>query len=77
MYKNLHRRDKKMTDTFEGDSYEEESIILESKVKAALKVLGRKNVSENIKTKTMAYRLGTFSIHPNSQERRCQRVQSL
>lgn len=32
---NLH---KKMTDTFEGDSYEEELVILESEVKAALKV---------------------------------------
>lgn len=30
-----------MTDSFEEDSYEEEPIILESKVKAALKILGR------------------------------------
>ena len=30
-----------MTDSFEADSYEEEAIILESEVKAALKVLGR------------------------------------
>ena len=30
-----------MTDTCEDDSYEEDPVILESKVKAALKVLGR------------------------------------
>lgn len=30
-----------MTDTLEEDGYEEESGILESEVKAALKVLGR------------------------------------
>ena len=31
-----------MTDAFQEDSYEEELIILESEVKAVLKVLGRK-----------------------------------
>lgn len=38
---NLHKRNKKMTDTFEGDSSEEELVILEIEVKAALKVFGR------------------------------------
>lgn len=38
---NLYKRDKRMTDTFEEDSYEKEPVILESKVKAALKRLGR------------------------------------
>ena len=38
---NLYRRDKRMTDTFEEDSYEEEPVILESEVQAPLKVLGR------------------------------------
>ena len=37
----VHRGDKRVTDSFKEDSYEEESIILESEVKAALKVLGR------------------------------------
>lgn len=36
----LYRRDKRMIDSFEEDSYEEELIILESEAKAALKVLG-------------------------------------
>lgn len=35
------RRDKRMTGTFEEDSYEDDSVILESKVKAVLKVWGR------------------------------------
>lgn len=38
---NLYNRDKKMTDTFEEDSYEGGPVILESKVKAVPKVLGR------------------------------------
>lgn len=38
---NLYRREKRMADTFEEDSYKEETVILENKMKAALKVLGR------------------------------------
>lgn len=43
---NLYRRDKRMTDTFEQVSFEEEPVILENEVKAALKVLGRNNSLE-------------------------------
>lgn len=38
---NLYGRDKRMTDTFEADSHEEEPVILEREVKATLRVLGR------------------------------------
>lgn len=38
---NLYKRDKNMADTFEGASYEEEFVILEIEVKAALKLFGR------------------------------------
>ena len=44
----LDRREKWMTCSFEENSYEEELIILESEVKAALKVLGRNKSSEQI-----------------------------
>lgn len=43
---NLYRRDERMTGTFEQDYYEEEPVILENEVKAALKVLGRKKSLE-------------------------------
>ena len=44
----LDRREKWMTCSFEENSYEEELIILESEVKAALKVLGRNKSPEQI-----------------------------
>lgn len=36
----------KMTDTFKGDSHEAEPVILERKVKTALKVLERNKLPE-------------------------------
>ena len=39
---NLYKIDKRMTDTSEKDSYEEEPAILVSKVKASMKLPGRK-----------------------------------
>lgn len=36
----LYRRDKRITETFEEDSYKEEPVILESEVKTAVKLLG-------------------------------------
>lgn len=36
-----NRRDRRMTDNSEEDSYEEEPATLESQMKAALKILGR------------------------------------
>ena len=39
---NLYKIDKRMTDTSEKDSYEEEPAILVSKVKGAMKLPGRK-----------------------------------
>lgn len=49
---NLYGRGKRMTDTFEADSYEEEPVILEREVKTALRVLGRNKSSgvEGIET---------------------------
>lgn len=43
--KNLHKKDKRMADIFEEDSSEEGPIILESQVKASLKVLGRNKLA--------------------------------
>lgn len=43
---NLYRRAERMTDTFEQDYCEEEPVILENEVRAALKVLGRKKSLE-------------------------------
>lgn len=40
-FENLYGRDKRMTDTFEADSYEEEPVILKREVKTALRVLGK------------------------------------
>lgn len=38
---NLYRRERRMKDTSKEGSYEKEHVILESKVNAALNVLGR------------------------------------
>lgn len=43
---NLYRRDERMTETFDQDYYEEEPVILENEVRAALKVLGGKKSLE-------------------------------
>ena len=37
----LYRRDKRMADSFEEESYDEEPAVLDSEVKAVLKALGR------------------------------------
>ena len=42
----LYRRYKRMTNSFEEESWDEEPAILESEVKAALKALGRNKPAE-------------------------------